>query len=60
MIEQAESIEQMRIIENDFILQSGQLSASLHSVNEPHEAQIVLNYIQSNAEQRSLLAQILD
>lgn len=60
MIEQAESIEQMRIIDNDFILQSVQLSPSLPSVNEPHETQIVLNYIQNNAEQQGLLAQILD
>jgi 3-deoxy-manno-octulosonate cytidylyltransferase (CMP-KDO synthetase) len=60
MIERAESIEQMRIIDNDFILQSVQLSPSLPSVNEPHEAQIVLNYIHNNAEQQGLLAQILD
>jgi 3-deoxy-manno-octulosonate cytidylyltransferase (CMP-KDO synthetase) len=60
MIEHAESIEQMRIIDNDFILQSVQLSPSLPSVNEPHEAQIVLNYIKNNAEQQGLLAQILD
>lgn len=60
VIEQAESIEQMRIIENDYALNSVQLSSSLPSVNEPHEAQIVLDYIQSDAEQRSLLAQILD
>ena len=60
MIEHAESIEQMRIIDNDFILQSVQLSPSLPSVNEPHEAQIVLNYIKNNSEQQGLLAQILD
>jgi len=60
MIEQAESIEQMRIIDNDFILQSVQLNPSLPSVNEPHEAQIVLDYIHNNAEQQGLLAKILD
>ena len=59
MIELAESIEQMRVIDNDFILQSVQLNPSLPSVNEPHEAKIVLDYIQSDAEQRNLLAQIL-
>ena len=50
-----ESIEQMRIIENGSLLQSVTLSESLPSVNEPHEADIVLDYIQANDVQRDLV-----
>lgn len=57
-IEQAEFIEQMRIIENGFSLQSVPVSPSLPSVNEPDEAGIVLDYIGHNAEQQALLERI--
>lgn len=57
-IELAEFIEQMRIIENDYILQSVPVSPSLPSVNEPHEAGVVLEYIQQDPEQKALLEQI--
>ena len=50
-----ESIEQMRIIENGGLLQSVTLGESLPSVNEPHEADIVLDYIQANDVQRGLI-----
>ncbi len=58
LIEQAESIEQMRIIENGFSLQSVLVSPSLPSINEPHEVEVVLDYIRHNAEQRALLERI--
>ncbi|MCX5847525.1 MAG: NTP transferase domain-containing protein [Deltaproteobacteria bacterium] len=58
-IERAEFIEQMRIIENGYILRSIPVSPSLPSVNEPEEADIVLDYIRYNAEQRTLLERIL-
>jgi 3-deoxy-manno-octulosonate cytidylyltransferase (CMP-KDO synthetase) len=58
-IEQAEFIEQMRIIENGFELRSVPVTPSLPSVNEPAEADVVLNYIRGNAEQRALLDQVL-
>lgn len=58
-IERAESIEQMRIIENAFDLWSVNVSPSLPSVNEPDEAEIVLDYLRSNAEQRTLLERTL-
>ncbi len=58
LIEQAEFIEQMRIIENGFSLQSVPVSPSLPSVNEPAEAEVVLDYIRHNAEQRALLERI--
>lgn len=54
-IEQAEFIEQMRIIEHGYNLRSIPVSPSLPSVNEPVEAEIVLDYIRHNAEQRALL-----
>ena len=57
-IEQAEFIEQMRIIENGYSLRSIPVSPSLPSVNQPDEADIVLDYIRHNAEQRALLEQI--
>ncbi len=58
-IETAEFIEQMRIIENGFSLYSVDVSPSLPSINEPHEVDIVLGYLQENEEQKLLLEQIL-
>ncbi len=58
-IERAEYIEQMRIIENGFKLQSVPVSPSLPSVNEPEEADIVLDYIRKTEEQRVLLEQVI-
>jgi len=58
-IEKAESIEQMRIIENGFVLKSVPVNESLPSVNEPSEADIVLEYIKNNPEQKSLLTRII-
>lgn len=58
-VEEAESIEQMRIIENGFGLRSVSVSPSLPSVNEPEESDIVLDYIKNNDEQKALLDKIL-
>ena len=58
-VEQAEFIEQMRILEHGFTLQSVPMAPSLPSVNEPSESAIVLDYIENNPEQRSLLDRIL-
>ena len=49
----------MRIIENGFTMTSVPVSPSLPSVNEPEEANIVLEYIQNNEEQRDLLESII-
>lgn len=57
-IEQAEFIEQMRIIDNGYSLRSIPVSPSLPSVNEPDEAELVLDYIRRDAEQRALLERI--
>jgi len=59
-IEKADFIEQMRIIENRFTLQSVPVSPSLPSVNEPHEADIIVNYIRQNDEQQALLEKVLN
>ena len=58
-IELAEFIEQMRILENDYTLQSVPVVPSLPSVNEPHEADVVLEYIRRDPEQKALLERIL-
>lgn len=57
-IEVAEFIEQMRIVDHGFRLQSVPVSPSLPSVNEPGEADVVLEYINRDPEQRALLEQI--
>jgi len=58
-IEQAEFIEQMRIIENNYNLKSVKMNTSLPSVNEPSEAKIVLDYIKNSSEQKQILKKIL-
>lgn len=59
LIEQAEFIEQMRIVENGYSITSVPVAPSLPSVNEPQEADIMLNYMQSNAEQKKFLELVL-
>ena len=59
-IEQAESIEQMRIIEHGYAMRSVPVSHSLPSVNEPDEARIVNDCVESDEEQQDLLHRILE
>lgn len=58
-VEVTEFIEQMRIIENGFTLASVSVEPSLPSVNEPHEVDIVLDYLSSHSEQTNLLRSLL-
>jgi len=58
-LEMAESIEQLRIIENGYTINSVNFNHSLPSVNEPHEADIILRYVEQNTEQKRLLEKIL-
>jgi len=58
-IETAEFIEQMRILENGFQMQSVPVAPTLPSVNEPAEAGIILDYLARHPEQSVLLAKIL-
>jgi 3-deoxy-manno-octulosonate cytidylyltransferase (CMP-KDO synthetase) len=57
--EEIEFIEQMRIIENEFLLYSIPVSESLPSINEPDEAKIVLDVLEKNPQQNLLLQKIL-
>jgi 3-deoxy-manno-octulosonate cytidylyltransferase (CMP-KDO synthetase) len=58
-IEEAEFIEQMRVIENGFQMQSVPVSPSLPSVNEPGEAAVVLESLRDDPEQQDLLRRTL-
>jgi 3-deoxy-manno-octulosonate cytidylyltransferase (CMP-KDO synthetase) len=58
-IEQYESIEQMRVIENGYTMVSVPVNPSLPSVNEPEEAHIIQDYLKGNREQEQLLNEIL-
>ena len=59
-IEECESIEQMRIIENGFSIRSIDLELSQPSINEPHEVNDVLNYFKNNRRQGDLLKEVLN
>ena len=59
LIELAEFIEQMRILENDYSLKSVPVTPSLPSVNEPHEADAILEFILQNAEQKAILTKVM-
>jgi len=54
-IEKAESIEQMRIIENGFGLSYVEVAPALPSINEPTELQEVLDCLAADSEQQALL-----
>jgi 3-deoxy-manno-octulosonate cytidylyltransferase (CMP-KDO synthetase) len=58
-IERIESIEQMRIIEAGYNIQSIPFKLSQPSINEPNEVNEVLKYISQNTEQQSILKQVL-
>ncbi len=58
-VERAESIEQMRLVETGGTLVSVPVETSLPSVNEPHEADIVLDRIQTDPVQKALLDRVL-
>ena len=58
-IERAEHIEQMRIIENGYALQSVSVEPSLPSVNEPHETYVILDFIKNSTEQKIILEKII-
>ncbi|CAM8319450.1 3-deoxy-manno-octulosonate cytidylyltransferase [Candidatus Methylopumilus planktonicus] len=59
-IEKAESIEQMRIIENDMFVRGVLVSPSLPSVNEPDELIEVVNLLDLDGEQKKYLDLILN
>jgi 3-deoxy-manno-octulosonate cytidylyltransferase (CMP-KDO synthetase) len=59
LIEAAEFIEQMRILENGFQMQSVPVEPTLPSVNEPVEANIILSYLTENPQQAALLKRVM-
>ena len=59
LIENAESIEQMRSIENDVAIHSVNVSPALPSINEPDEIDPVLKVLGSDSEQKEILNYIL-
>ena len=54
-----ESIEQMKIIENEFSLFSVPVDVSLPSVNEPSDVDKIYTFVQNNVDQSRLLKSIL-
>lgn len=58
-IEKAESIEQMRILENGFGLSYVEVAPALPSINEPGELQEVLDCLSADSEQQALLKSIV-
>lgn len=59
VVETAESIEQMRLIENGRYMISVPVETALPSVNEPHEADIVEDYVCHSPIQKALLDKVL-
>ena len=58
-IGESEFIEQLRLLEYGFKLMSVSVELGLSSVNEPHEAKIVLDQIKRDPEKAELLSLIL-
>ncbi len=58
-METLEFIEQMRIVESGGRLMSVAVDESLPSVNEPHEADLVLDYVRHSPEQNALLDKVI-
>lgn len=58
-VETLEFIEQMRIVESGGRLMSVAVDESLPSVNEPHEADLVLDYVRHSPEQNALLDKVI-
>jgi len=57
-LEQAEAIDQSRIIEHDVMLRSVEFSRGYPGINEPRELTLVERYLQHDAVQQAVLEQI--
>ncbi len=59
-LEEAESIDQSRIIEHDVMLRSVEFTKGYPGINEPREVKEVLRVLQKDPVQQALLRQILE
>ena len=55
IVEEIEFIEQMRIIDKGFRFKAVDVDQALPSVNEPHEANLIVDYLKAHSEQQALL-----
>jgi len=60
LIEDSESIEQMRIIESGYEFRCVEVTPSLPSINVPDEVQIVLDLLEVDKEQQVLLRAVIE
>lgn len=58
VVEQLEFIEQMRMIDHGMTLTAVPFERALPSVNEPHEADIVIDYVNQHPEQKRMIERI--
>lgn len=58
-LETAESIEQMRFLENDIPVASVPMEKAYPGINEPREVAVVEKYLREDGEQREILEKIL-
>ena len=57
-VEQAEGIDQSRIIEHDVMLHSVEFSRGYPGINEPREVELVQRYLREDAAQQAVLGMI--
>jgi CMP-2-keto-3-deoxyoctulosonic acid synthetase len=57
-LEQAEAIDQSRIIEHDVMLRSVDFRKGYPGINEPREVALVEEYLQTDAVQQAALQEI--
>lgn len=58
-LEERESVEQFRILENDISIMAVQFEKGYPSINEPREVAIVQKYLKEDPRQRAVLKEIL-
>ena len=59
VIEQLESIEQLRVIENNYPLISIPFEKTQASINEPEDLEIVLKFLKNDKDQQKIFNKIL-
>ena len=59
-LEQAEAIDQSRILEHDIPLHSVEFAEGYPGINEPREVALVEHYLQKDSAQQAILRQVLE